>query len=163
MATVVGAFETRAMAERAVNDLLAAGFRSDQVSVLGRGGGPADLTPENETATNVATGAGIGAAVGGLGALLLGAGMLAIPGVGPVLAVGTWAGALSAAVGGGLIGGLVGFLASQGVPEEEAALYAERVRAGAFLVAVDPDPGEDAKAQSILANAGAEGPLRRRA
>jgi polyisoprenoid-binding protein YceI len=27
MATVVGAFETRAMAERAVNDLMAAGFR----------------------------------------------------------------------------------------------------------------------------------------
>ena len=161
MAAVVGAFETRAMAERAINDLLAGGFRPDQVSVLGRDGQPADLTPENETAENVATGAGIGAALGGVGALLIGAAALAIPGVGPIVAVGTWATALSMAVGGGLVGGLIGFLTSQGVPAEQAELYAERVRAGAFLVAVTPDAGEQAKAESLLANAGAEGPIRR--
>jgi hypothetical protein len=120
---VVGAFETRAMAGRAVNDLMGAGFRPDQLSVLGRHGELTDVTPEGETATKVATGAGIGAAVGGLGSILLGAAALAIPGVGPVLAAGSWAGALSLALG----GGLVGFLSAQGVPADQAELYAERV------------------------------------
>ena len=161
MTAIVGAFETRGMAERAVNELMAAGFRPDQVSVLGRDGQPTDLTPENETAGNIATGAGIGAAVGGIGALLAGTAALAIPGIGPVLALGTWAGALSAAMGGGLVGGLIGFLTSQGISEEDASRYAERVRAGAYLVAVTPDTGEQAKAESILANAGAEAPIRR--
>jgi hypothetical protein len=161
VATVVGAFETRAMAERAVNDLMAAGFRADQLSVLGRHGEVADLTPEAETATRTATGAGIGAAVGGLGSLLLGVGALAIPGIGPVLAVGAWGSALSLALGGGLVGGLIGFLSAQGIPPEQAELYAERVQAGAYLVAVHPDAGEEAKAESVLANAGAEGPIRR--
>jgi hypothetical protein len=104
MGTVVGAFETREMAERAVNDLMAAGFRADQLSVLGRHGELADVTPEGETATRTAAGTGIGAAVGGLGSLLLGAAALAIPGIGPVLALGSWASAFSLAVGGGLVG-----------------------------------------------------------
>jgi hypothetical protein len=161
MGTIIGAFETREMAERAVNDLMAAGFRADQLSVLGRHGELADVTPEGQTATRVATGAGIGAAVGGLGSLLLGAAALAISGIGPVIALGSWAGAFSLAVGGGLVGGLIGFLSAQGVPPEEAERYAERVRAGAYLVAVQSDPGEDAKAESALANSGAEGRIRR--
>jgi hypothetical protein len=140
---------------------MAAGFRPDQLSVLGRHGQLADLTPEGETATRVVTGAGIGAVVGGLGSLLLGAAALAIPGIGPVLALGSWASAFSLAVGGGLVGGLIGFLSAQGVPPEEAERYAERVRAGAYLVAVQLDPGEAAKAESALANAGAEGPIQR--
>lgn len=156
MATVIGAFETRELAGRAVDELIAAGFEAGSVSVLGRDGELADVTPENETANAVAKGAGVGAVVGGLGAMLAGAAALTIPGIGPVLALGP----LSLTLTGAMAGGLIGYLTAQGVPEEEAANYAERVRAGAYLVAVDAPPGEDARARTVLAAAGAEAPIR---
>ena len=158
MTTIVGAFETREMAARAVDALLAEGFAPDQISVLGRHGQPVSVTPENETATSVATGASIGAVAG---AALAGVIALAIPGVGPLLALGVWGGLLPAALAGGLTGGLIGFLVSQGVPKEEAELYAERVRAGNYLVAVHADPAREVRARVILESAGAEGPVRR--
>ncbi|GAC1407052.1 MAG: hypothetical protein NVSMB65_21670 [Chloroflexota bacterium] len=157
MSTRIGAFETRQMAAHAVDALLAAGFHPDQVSVLGRHGELADVTPENETATSMATGASIGAVAG---AVLVGVIALAVPGVGPLLAVGAWGALLPAALAGGLAGGLVGFLRSQGVPEEEAAHYAERVHAGAYLVAVHTAPGTEVQAENVLAELGAEGPIR---
>jgi len=163
MAMVIGAFETRGMAEQAVDQLLGGGFAADQVSVMGRHGEIATLTPENETASSVATGAGIGAAIGGFGALLLGAGLLAVPGIGPVLALGPLAAAFSTAMAGGLAGGLIGFFTAQGIPHAEAERYAERVRAGAFLVTVHTDPSCEAQADTILAGAGAEAPIRHHA
>lgn len=163
MATVIGAFETREGAARAVDDLIAAGIEPDEVSVLGRHGEVADVTPENETARDVATGAGIGAAIGGLGSILVGVAALAIPGVGPVIALGPFAGALTTAIGGGLIGGMIGFLKAHGVPEGEASFYAERVKAGAYLVAVHAGSGEEARARATLVASGAEGPIREQA
>ena len=160
MGTIIGAFETREMAAGAADELLAAGFRPEQISVLGRHGEITDVTPENESMNRTATGAGIGAAIGGFGSLLLGAAALAIPGVGPLVAIGPLSGALSAAIGGGFIGGVIGFLTGQGVPENEASRYAERVHAGAYLVAVHADAGEDSRARTLLALAGAEGPIR---
>ncbi len=163
MPMVIGAFETRDAAAHAVDDLIAAGIAPDEVSVLGRHGEVADVTPENETARDVATGAGIGAAIGGLGSILVGLAALAIPGIGPVIALGPFAGALTTAFAGGLIGGMIGFLKAHGVPEDEASFYAERVKAGAYLVAVSARPGEEAKARSTLVTSGAEGPIRDRA
>jgi hypothetical protein len=162
MSTILGAFETRDGATRAVDSLIAEGFEPDDISVLGPRGELATVTPENETARNVATGAGIGAAIGGLGSILIGAAALAIPGVGPIIAIGALAAPLTAAIGGGLIGGLIGFLTSRGVPEEEASYYAERVKAGAFVVAVEVDPAEESRARRVLMNSGAEGPIRER-
>jgi hypothetical protein len=154
METVLGAFETRRMAEVAVDDLLAAGFRADELSVLGRHGDVTDLTPENETADKTVAGAGIGAAIGGFGSIALGLVVAAIPGIGPVVALGPFA----AALGGGVVGGLIGFFAAHGIPERDAALYAERVRAGAYVVAVHTDDG--LRAESVLAQSGAEAPIR---
>ncbi|HZS87243.1 MAG TPA: general stress protein [Chloroflexota bacterium] len=162
MSIVIGAFELREQAAAAVDQLLAGGFAADEVSVLGRHGEVADLSPEHQTATRIATGAGIGAALGGFGSIAVGLAALAIPGLGPVLALGPFALALPVAVAGGLAGGLVGFLMAQGVPQEEAERYAERVRAGAYLVAVHTDPSRELAAETILAAAGAEAPIRHR-
>src|SRR5918912_783034 len=93
MSTVIGAFVTREMAAQAVDQLLAAGFAPDQISVLGRHGEVADLTPEHERATKIATGAGIGAALGGFGVIAVGLAAVAVPGLGPVLALGPFAAA----------------------------------------------------------------------
>jgi len=91
-----------------------------------------------------ADGAGAGAAMGGLlgggAGVLAGLGMLAVPGIGPLVAAG-WlatavAGAATGAVAGGLVGGLVGALTDSGVSKEDAKAYAEGVRRGGALVMV---------------------------
>lgn len=162
MSIVIGAFETRERAAQAVDQLVAGGFAPDQISVLGRHGEEPTLTPEHETASRVATGASIGAALGAFGAIAVGVAALAIPGLGPVLALGPFASALPVALAGGLAGGLVGFLTSQGLSPAEAERYAERVRAGAYLVAVHAvDADQELRAEQLLAEAGAEAPIRR--
>lgn len=151
--TVLGAFGTRRLAERAVADLLAAGFGPGELSVLGRHGETIDVTPEHGTVTA----AGVGAAVGGFGSVALGLVGAAVPGIGPVIALGPFSAALSA-MGGSLADGLTGFFTAHGVPASDAARYAERVGAGAYVVAVHTDDGP--RAESILATAGAEAPIR---
>jgi uncharacterized protein (TIGR02271 family) len=84
---------------------------------------------------DTAKGAGIGAAIGGLGGLLLGLGALAIPGIGPVVAAGPIVAALTGAGVGAVTGGIIGALVDLGIPEESAHIYAESVRRGNILVA----------------------------
>lgn len=107
-----------------------------------------------ETAEDAGKGAGIGAAVGGVGGLLTGLGLLAIPGVGPVVAAGwlvaTAAGAVTGAIVGGAAGGLVGALTGAGVPERDAHFYAEGVRRGGTLVTARVDDARASTARDIL-------------
>ncbi|WP_245197483.1 hypothetical protein [Labrys sp. LIt4] len=114
------------------------------------------VDPDGDAATDATTdagaGAGVGAAVGGIGGLLTGLGVMAIPGVGPVVAAGwlaaTVAGAATGAVVGGVAGGLVGALTDRGVEKDEAQVYAEGIRRGGSLVTatVDDDNAETARA-----------------
>src|SRR6185437_13482826 len=99
---------------------------------------------ESKAASGAGTGATTGAVLGGGAGLLAGLGMLAIPGVGPVVAAGwlvaTLAGAGAGAAVGAAAGGLVGSLTAAGVPEREAHVYAEGVRRGSSLVTVRAGP-----------------------
>lgn len=101
-----------------------------------------------------AAGAGYGAAVGGTGGLLAGLGMLAIPGIGPVVAAGwlaaTAAGAVAGAVAGGATGGTIGSLTNEGVDGEDAHVYAEGVRRGSTLVSARVDDSEAEVAHAII-------------
>jgi hypothetical protein len=89
-------------------------------------------------------GAGDGAMTGGvIGAgagLLAGLGMLAVPGLGPVVAAGwlasTATGAAAGAVTGGVIGGILGALTHEGVDRKDAEVYAESIRRGGAVVVV---------------------------
>lgn len=107
----------------------------------------------NNAGEGAAAGAGIGAAVGGGTGLLAGLGMLAIPGVGPVVAAGwlaaTAAGAVGGAVAGGATGGLIGALTNDGETEEDAHVYAEGIRRGGTLVSVrtQDDHADDVAAE----------------
>jgi uncharacterized protein (TIGR02271 family) len=105
-----------------------------------------DLTPGE----GAAAGAGIGATVGGLGGLLMGLGLLAIPGVGPALAAGPIVSALVGAGIGAAAGGLMGALVNSGVPEEEAGYYAEGVRRGGSLVSLTVEDDRVAEAERIM-------------
>jgi hypothetical protein len=71
--------------------------------------------------------------------------MLALPGVGPVVAAGwlvaTAVGAVAGAAAGGATGGLIGLLTSAGVTKEHANFYAEAIRRGGSLVIARVDEG----------------------
>ena len=89
-------------------------------------------------------GAAGGGVVGGLIGLLVGAGALVIPGLGPVLVGGALASVLgvtgaTAVVGAGVgaaTGGILGGLVGSGISEEEARYFDESFRGGGTLVTV---------------------------
>ncbi|MDT3707399.1 MAG: hypothetical protein ROZ09_11270 [Thiobacillus sp.] len=137
MKTVSGLFDTYAHALEAVHALNAAGITNTDVSLIANSpegvGKPFDIVGKDLTA-----GAELGAALGGAGGLLAGLGVIAIPGLGPVLA-GGWlvAAAIGAVAGAGVgaaTGGVIGLLTSAGVPEPDAQIYAEGLRRGGTLV-----------------------------
>ena len=93
-----------------------------------------------------AKGAGIGGALGGGAGLLAGLGLLAIPGLGPVVAAGWLASTAVGAAAGAAAGGIVGALVDAGEPEEHANVYSESVRRGGTLVTArvaDQDAARD--------------------
>ncbi|PSH65136.1 hypothetical protein [Phyllobacterium sophorae] len=149
MKTVTGLYDNYADARAAVTALEDAGVPSSDISLVGRNG-----EGETNAGEGAAAGAGIGAVVGGAGGLLAGLGMLAIPGVGPVVAAGwlaaTAAGAAAGAVAGGAAGGIIGSLTSAGVDEDEAHVYAEGVRRGGVLVSARVNDDREDVARSII-------------
>lgn len=149
MKTVTGLYDNYADARAAVTALEDAGVPSSDISLVGRNG-----EGETNAGEGAAAGAGIGAVVGGAGGLLAGLGMLAIPGVGPVVAAGwlaaTAAGAAAGAVAGGAAGGIIGSLTSAGVDEDEAHVYAEGVRRGSVLVSARVNDDREDVARSII-------------
>ncbi len=153
--TVTALYDTYDAAVSAVNDLEASGVPHADISLVSNN---VDHRYDKDHPTNAAadagTGAGIGAAVGGVGGLLTGLGLLAIPGVGPVVAAGwlvaTAVGAAGGAVVGGAAGGIVGSLTRAGVPEHDANFYAEGVRRGGTLVTARVDDARASMAREIL-------------
>ena len=164
--TLTRLFDNRADAETAVRDLEAAGFdhtdlslvASDRDSVAGEQRSfldrDADRDGENDTLEGAGEGAATGGAIGAGAGLLAGLGLLAIPGLGPVVAAGwlasTLVGAAAGAVVGGATGGLLGALKDAGVPDEDANVYAEGVRRGGSLVSVKVKEDDVARAELIL-------------
>jgi uncharacterized protein (TIGR02271 family) len=164
--TVVGLFDTFGEAQSVVEDLMSNGFRREDISVVanenatGRERMVGD-TNENAAAEGAGAGAVGGTVLGGALGLLVGAGLLAIPGIGPVLAAGPLAAAIgttTAAVGatalgagiGAATGGLIGGLVGAGVPKEDAEYYAEGVRRGGTLVSVNTDDAMAGRAHDIM-------------
>jgi hypothetical protein len=157
---VYGLYSTRTAAETAVDRLIAAGFRSEDVSVLMQDNtGTKDFAHEKATKApeGTTTGAVAGGAIGGTLGLLAGIGALAIPGLGPFIAAGPIMGTLAGIGSGGLVGGLVGALVGMGIPEFEAKRYEGRIKEGGILASVHCDNSEwVGRAKSILKDTGAE-------
>ena len=156
MKTIVGLYDDIATARMVVEELAAAGFERNDISlvannsVTGLTGTGATGGDGEAMAEGAAGGALVGGALGGLGGLLLGLGALAIPGIGPVVAAGPIVAGLTGAGIGAAVGGLAGALINWGVPEEEAQFYAEGVRRGGTLVAVKSDDGRVNEALRIM-------------
>ena len=104
----------------------------------------------DDRAEGAGKGAGIGAGVGGAAGLLAGLGLLAIPGLGPVVAAGWLAATAVGAAAGAATGGIVGALTQAGVSEEDAHSYAEGVRRGGTLVSARVADQERARLDTVL-------------
>jgi hypothetical protein len=152
--TVVGVFNSVQDAQTAVRELESAGVPRSDISVVANKNAVGYDTMDSvdrDKASDVVADAGIGAAIGGVGGLLLSAaGALTIPVIGPVLAAGPIAAALTGAGIGAAAGGLVGALTETGVPEEHARYYAEGVRRGDVLVTVKAQHGREDDVCDIL-------------
>jgi uncharacterized protein (TIGR02271 family) len=158
--TVVGFFNDMSYIDSVVQDLEKAGIRRDQISVVAgdSAGKYKDHTSGSGAVGSGATGgAGTGAAIGGGLGLIAGLAALAIPGVGPVVAVGPIAAALTGAGVGAAAGGIIGGLRHMGMSHKEAHYYAEGIRRGGVLVSVETDDDEMAnRAADIMDDHGAE-------
>lgn len=171
MTTVTRLFDNHTEALDAVAELESAGVAHDRISIVsnnadnwhsgtqgGHDGPLGDRDGDGDGDNDVAEGAGKGAATGGLlgagAGILAGLGMLAIPGLGPVVAAGwlasTAVGAAAGAAAGGATGGLLGALKDAGHTDDEANIYSEGVRRGGTLVSVKAEGSEKDRLEAIL-------------
>ncbi|MEA2883141.1 MAG: hypothetical protein QOH32_2397 [Bradyrhizobium sp.] len=141
--TISRLYDSYGDAQKAVQRLEAAGVPHSDISIVANNsdnwyGGDnkvdRDRDGVDDRAEGAGTGAGIGAGVGGTAGLLAGLGLLAIPGLGPVVAAGWLAATAVGAAAGAATGGIVGALTQAGVSKEDADRYAEGVRRGGTLV-----------------------------
>ncbi len=95
-------------------------------------------------------GAGVGGAAVGAAGLAAGLGVLAIPGIGPIVAAGWLASTLAGAISGGVAGGVIGALAESGVSKDDADMYAEGLRRGGALVVARVPDADVVRYQTIL-------------
>jgi hypothetical protein len=166
--SAIGVYSTATQAEVGVDILITKGFKSAGISVLlpespnnqlaTQGTDAAALPRPQTTKTGSASavGATAGGALFGALALLAGAGALAIPGIGPLIAAGPLVAGLAGLGLGGAVGGLGGALIGMGLPEDEAKRYLNQIGAGYTLVVVHCDtPVDVLKAKDILATSGA--------
>jgi len=163
MITISRLYDDYNTAARVYNDLDKAGISTSDISIVAnnsegwfdknaREPGRIDTDGDgvDDRTEGAATGAGIGGAVGGLAGLLAGLGMLAIPGLGPVVAAGWLVSTAALAVTGGAAGGLIGSLTQHGVSEDEANTYAEGVRRGGTLVTARVEDKDVARVEAIM-------------
>lgn len=135
---ITGIFRSRSSAMLAVEDLIRHGFEQDDISLLmseTTRGREFMVDEHTKAPEGVATGAAVGGMLGAIALGLTSVGMVAAPGLG-LFAVGQWlsilAGFGAGALGGGIVGGLIGI----GVPEHEAELYKGELEKGGILVGV---------------------------
>jgi hypothetical protein len=162
-ATINRLYDDRQAAHRAVRDLEAAGIPSKDISIVSSNADGSyskasrkvdrDNDDVDDRAEGAGVGAGIGAAIGGTAGLLAGLGIMAIPGLGPVVAAGWLASTATAAAVGGAAGGIIGALTQTGTSKADAEMYAEGVRRGGTLVTARVPDGERVRAEAIMDHA----------
>ena len=163
--TVSRLYDNYQAAERAVRDLEAGGLSHKDISVVasnadnwysgdkaGAGTRRVDRDGDgvDDRAEGAGKGAGVGAALGGTAGLLAGLGLLAIPGVGPVVAAGWLVATAAGAAAGGATGGIIGALSNAGVSDDDAHVYAEGVRRGGTLISARVPDADRSRYESIL-------------
>src|SRR3954451_14605528 len=162
MKTISRLYKDYDIGARVVAELEQAGIPHDDISIVANNESgwfdqdgttsrvDRDHDGRDDRAEGAAAGAGIGASLGGVAGLLAGLGLLAIPGIGPVVAAGWLASTAAMAAAGGTAGGLIGALTQAGHDENEARTYAEGVQRGGTLVTARVDDSRAATAEAIM-------------
>jgi hypothetical protein len=156
--TISRLYDNHNDAQQAVRRLETAGVPHSDISIVANNsdswfnGDKVDRDRDgvDDRAEGAGKGAGIGAGVGGAAGLLAGLGLLAIPGLGPVVAAGWLAATAVGAAAGAATGGIVGALTEAGVSAEEAHSYAEGVRRGGTLVSARVADADKSRLDSLL-------------
>jgi hypothetical protein len=155
---VIRLYSSREVAGQALDQLVLSGFPIAQVFLLGEGENkdhPANLpAPPYGKVTGTATGLKKGLLIGNLAGsatgLVLGAGLIALPGVGQLV--------LSSAIAfvllsGGICtaaGGVTGALIGLGLTSAQAKAYSQQIAGGSFLLIVEGTAQEIERAQQLL-------------
>ena len=167
MEVVTGVFQSRADAERAVNELRNLGVATEKIGLItpdsrtdgiDRG---VPVTDTEEPGMGRAMGAAVGGAMGAAGGATLGLAVatLAVPGVGPVLAFGMIGAAVLGTFGaaaGSAIGDSVEEELGEGVPHEDVYIYKDALRNGRSIVVAYVIDDQADRAREIIKTAGAE-------
>ena len=148
--TLSAMFDKYSDAADAVTRLEAMGVQHDHISIVSNDADHQKYYGDASDDNNTGTGASLGTLIGGGAGLLTGLGLMAIPGVGPVVAAGWLVSTLVGAGIGAATGGLVGSLTHAGVDEADAHVYAEGVRRGGTLVTVRADSSMSEKIVDVL-------------
>src|SRR3954447_11528588 len=157
--TISRLYDTYAQAHAAVQRLETAGVPHSDISIVANNSDSwfnsdkkvdRDRDGVDDRAEGAGKGAGIGAGVGGAAGLLAGLGLLAIPGLGPVVAAGWLAATAVGAAAGAATGGIVGALTEAGVSKEDAHSYAEGVRRGGTLVSARVPDQDRSRLDALL-------------
>ncbi len=157
--TISRLYDSYSDAEKAVRGLEASGVPHSDISIVANNSDnwwnsdkkiDRDRDGVDDRAEGAGKGAGIGAGLGGAAGLLAGLGLLAIPGLGPVVAAGWLASTALGAAAGAATGGVIGALTEAGVSKEDAPLYAEGVRRGGTLVTARVADADRARFDAVL-------------
>lgn len=148
--TIIGVFESRSSAEKAVETLRQQGFNNEEINIISKKQSQDD--DSDVVDDDIMDGTLTGGTIGGIGGLLLGAGALMIPGIGPILAVGP----IAAAVGGAIAGGITGGLIDWGIPSEDSKRYEQEVVHGSILAIIRTDARKTDSVAQILRQNGAK-------
>lgn len=150
--TIIGVFVSRSNAENAVNSLRQQGFTKEEINIISKKHKKDNQSGNDSEEDDILDGTLTGSTLGGIGGLLLGAGALVIPGIGPIIAAGPITGAISGAIAGGITGGLIDW----GIPAEESHHYEQEVVQGSVLAIIRTDLGKVNSVAQILRQNGAK-------
>jgi hypothetical protein len=165
METISGVFQTRAAAERAMQDALQAGTAEDKITLLTPGSvdhidkemPPVPTDTTEQPGMGKAIGALLGGGVGITGGSLL---IALIPGVGPITALGLLGAAIAGAAGatvGAAVGDKMEKSTIEGLPEDEIYVYEDALRQGRSVVVAMADNEESAsRLRGLMKKEGAE-------
>jgi len=151
---VIGYFADNGKAEEALRELKEKGF--NEISILGHDKGDESGSKGRDNnssfAGTLSNGTMTGGAIGGLAGLAMGAGLLAIPGIGPILALGP----LAATLGGAITGGIGGALVDYGIPADRSNFYETKIKEGNTVMVLKTDENKTDEVAKILRAHGAQ-------